>query len=83
MLSTTVNIVLVMVALLIWMRTTKSAPLHPDLQFLLDTMPKRPSPPSTLTRRNSEATLPVQHPPSWGITAVMKKVGSEADLGKF
>lgn len=83
MIATSVNFLLVVIAVLIWLRSCKPAPLHPDLQFLLDTMPRRPQQPaSNLPRRNSETTFSGSHGhnPDWGPSATLRKGGSVANL---
>ena len=78
---TTLNLLLVVVALCLCYRSCQSKPLHPDLQFLLDTMPRRPPPTSAFPRRNSDVALPVHLDPDLAVGAVMKKGCSVANLG--
>nr|KAG5706686.1 hypothetical protein BaRGS_005756 [Batillaria attramentaria] len=80
MIATSVNFLLLLIAVTIWLRSCKPAPLHPDLQFLLDTMPRRPQLPSNLPRRNSDVTMSGSHNPDWGPAATLRKGGSAANL---
>ena len=78
---TTLNLLLMVVALCLCYRSCQSKPLHPDLQFLLDTMPRHPPPTSTFPRRNSDVALPMHHDPDLTVGAGMKKGCSVANLG--
>ncbi|KAK7094902.1 SUN domain-containing ossification factor-like [Littorina saxatilis] len=78
---TTLNLLLVVLALYLFYRGSQSPPLHPEIKFLLDTMPSRPPQTSPFPRRNSDVTLSMHHDPRMSVATGMKKSGSVMNLG--
>lgn len=54
---TTVNLLFLLFCAIIMVRVSHSKSVHPDVQFLLDTMPRRPPLVTPFQRRNSETAL--------------------------
>ncbi|KAL8559788.1 hypothetical protein ACOMHN_030124 [Nucella lapillus] len=80
MIFTTVNLLILVISMVLCCRALQNKPLHPDVQFLLDTMPRHPPPPSPYPRRNSDVALPLHHGSDLLMASARKKGGSMANL---
>ncbi|XP_076436473.1 uncharacterized protein LOC143275992 isoform X2 [Babylonia areolata] len=81
MIFTTLNLLVLVVSVVLCCRAMQAKPLHPDVQFLLDTMPRHPPPPTPFPRRNSDVALPLHHASDLPMAGARKKGGSLANLG--
>jgi hypothetical protein len=74
---TTVNLILLVLCCLLVIRALATKPLHPDVQFLLDTMPRHPPPATIFPRRSSETALHSHYDQQ-----ALRRGGSATNLGE-